>query len=177
MSSSLEPDGTDESGLTGFERSLGSVKPASHGNRDRILFLAGQQHAIATKRPHWSARPFWPALAASLAIVSIAQGILLTRRPSPEIRMVYVQVPHQQQAMAKMPVPASSRRIAAPSREDFDLQSMSTLDRRQSLMLHDDLGAMPNSPVIALAPADKPLTAAQGLRIHVQESADLGDSL
>lgn len=176
MSSSLEPEGSDETGLTGFERSLGSLQPASHVNRDRILFLAGQQHANSLRRPHWYASNFWPAIAASLAVVSIGQGFLLARRPASETLTVYVQTPQPQAEENATTDPVSRPRIVGRSRDGSDLQSK-TLNHRRSLTFRDDLAALPKSPVIALAPSNKPLTAAQGLKIKVHDSANLGDSL
>ena len=177
MSSSLDPEGSNEAGLTGFERSLGSLKPASRVQRDRILFLAGQQHANALNLPHWPARNFWPAIAASLAVVSISQGVLLARRPAPEVRTVYVRVPRTSPPASERPEPASIPQIATRTAPAIDSRGFPAEDRNHPLTFLDDQGHSPNSPVIALAPAEKPLTAAEGLKIRRSESFDLGDSL
>lgn len=177
MSSSLDPEGSDEAGMTGFEHALGSLKPASRVQRDRILFLAGQQHANSLKRPNWSARNFWPAIAASLAVVSIGQGILLARRPTPEIRTVYVRVPQISQPSSDRPEPASTPRITTGPAVAFDFRETLADDRKLPQAYRDDLSPTQNSPVIALAPAEKPLTAAEGLKIRRSETFDLGDSL
>ncbi|MBI1324739.1 hypothetical protein GC170_16355 [bacterium] len=177
MSSSLEPEGSDESGLSGFERSLGSLKPASRVQRDRILFLAGQRQAKSLKRPHWSARNLWPAIAASLAVVSIGQGVLLARRPTPEVRTVYVRMPPESAPSSERPEPASMPQIASRSAVAFDPRAIPAVDRRLPLTFFDEPGRTPNSPVIALVPAEKPLTAAEGLKIRRSEPFDLGDSL
>ncbi len=177
MSRSIDPDGSDEAGLTGFEQALGSLKPASHVHRDRILFLAGQQHANDLKRPHWSGRNIWPAIAASLAVVTIGQGVLLARRPAPEVRTVYVRVPQTSPPASERPEPASAVQIATAPALAIDSRGIPADHRQHPLTFLDELGQSQHSPVIALAPADKPLTAAEGLKIRRSEKFDLGDSL
>lgn len=177
MSSSLDPEGSDEAGMTGFEHALGSLKPASRVQRDRILFLAGQQHANALKQPHWSARNFWPAIAASLAVVTIGQGVLLARRPAPEVRTVYVRVPQTSPPASESPEPASAPQIGTGPALATGSRGIPAEDRKRRLTFFDEPGQSPNSPVIALAPAEKPLTAAEGLKIRRSETFDLGDSL
>ncbi len=176
MSRSIESEGSDESGLTDFERSLGSLKPASQIQRDTILFLAGQQHAYAMKRRNRSAWPFWPAIAACLSGVTIGQGILLARRPASEVRTVYVQVPQYSPPSGESPETASNPQLATVP-ATLDSQEFQADDRHFPLRLRQNLYQTHYSPMIALFPTKKPLTAAEGLKFRRTETFDPGDSL
>lgn len=174
MSSEIGPD---EAGISEFEESLRSLRPASRVSRDQILFQAGQRQAQipVTQQPHWSAHGFWPAIAASLALVVLGQGILLARRPANEIKVVYMQSPppgvpasHEQAAPAQ---------LATETTSDFGPPGPTATDRLNWQLIRYGLDALPMTPITALAPSEKPLTAGRSLEIDIQKLSDPGGSL
>ena len=61
---------------------LGSLEPArSRIDRDLVMFRAGQ----ASVRPSRMGRRAWNAIAASLALVALGEGVLLAHRPPPQV--------------------------------------------------------------------------------------------
>ena len=66
-------------GLSGFEAALASLQPAPPDvDRDELMFRAGQAAALPQRSP--LAGGFWPAVAASLACLSLALGISLVQK-------------------------------------------------------------------------------------------------
>ena len=177
MSTPLDSDRTNESGVTDFELALSSLKPVSRISRDQIFHQVGQQHAQThlTTQPHWSARSYWPAIAASLALVVIGQGGLLARRPSCEIKVVYVGVP--QPPTTESPVSESSSQVAASPAMVFDHPGPTAIDRLSWQLMHNGLDALPTTPMMAFDPAEHPLSPGQTLEIHMHKFNSPGDAL
>jgi len=76
-------DDAPQTDLSDFAAALGSLRPSPVANRDRIVALAGQ--ASQAGPLSGARRRFWPALAAGLAAVALGEGVLLARRPAPEV--------------------------------------------------------------------------------------------
>lgn len=85
------PRNTPDPELTDFERSLAGLAPSpGRFNRDRLMYEAGRRSILNAPR-----RRFWPAIAASLAVVAAGQAIALSRPPAPQVveRVVVVREP------------------------------------------------------------------------------------
>lgn len=177
MSTPLDSDRTNESGLTDFELALSSLKPVSRISRDQIFLQVGQQHAQThlTTQPHWSARSYWPAVAASLALVVIGQGVLLARRPSSEIKVIYLGVP--QPHTTESPVSERSSQVSASPAMEFDHAGPTAIDRLSWQLMHNGLDALPTTPMMAFDPAEHPLSPGQTLEIHMHKFNGPGDAL
>ena len=177
MSTPLHPDRADDNGLTDLEQALGALRPVSHIQRDQILFLAGQRSA-APPQPGRFCTKLWPALAASLAVVVLGQGVLLARRPLKEIEVVYVQVPQPPapapvtpQATALAQIPTAAIR---PQRW-LDAPGPTATNRLSWQLIRYGLDALPATPVAALAPSEAPLTAGQNFQNDVRRLMNPGD--
>ncbi len=108
-------DDAPQTDLSDFAAALGSLRPSPVANRDRIVALA----ALASRAGPLSGarRRFWPALAAGLAAIALGEGVLLARRPAPEVveRVVVVReaiagpiaASEPARAMPDEPVPAT----------------------------------------------------------------------
>ena len=134
MSDDREPPEAD---LTAIEAALGSLAPSkSRINRDRLMFEAGR----ASVRPSTAGRRGWVAVAASLALVASGEGVMLARRPAPEVveRIVVVREPAIPPALA-VPEPAPR-----PTGLAFDFGS-SPHDRLAGQILRYGLDGLPPS--------------------------------
>jgi len=175
MTTPLEPDSTSHGDRTDLEQALGSLRPASRIQRDRILFRAGQQSAAPPQTGRFAVR-LWPALAASLALVVLGQGVLLSRRPVKEIEVVYVQVP-QPQALAPVAPEVLVQQAPAATRPQpwLDAPGPTASNRLSWQIIRYGLDALPSTPVAALAPTEKPLTAGQSLETNIPNLMNPGD--
>ena len=194
MSSEIGPD---EAGMSEFEQSIGSLKPASRVSRDQILFRAGQEQARAelASQPLARRRGIWPAVAACLAVVVLGQSILLARRPGAEVKLVYGEVPQAPQARESTPAePAVGASQTPHAVEDrpvaFDKPGpeqlpkplpvgtmLTSSSRLNWQLINQGLDALPATPVTALPPGEKPLTVGQPLEINRWKTLDPGESL
>lgn len=154
------PGGEHEPGLKGVEAAMGSLSPApGRLDRDRVMYLAGR----ASARPAPLARAGWPALAAGLAALALAEGFALSGRPGARVveRVVYVPAPPPAPAPEKAPAvvpgpqdeggPAPERRLAdgrAPGRLPFLALSRAETDyqRLRTRLLRDGADALPEPP-------------------------------
>jgi hypothetical protein len=86
------PEHAHDPEMTDLEGALGALRPAAARlDRDRLMFEAGRRSAAAPAHFRWA----WPAVAASLAAVSLGQAAALNRRSEPTVveRIIFVPRP------------------------------------------------------------------------------------
>ena len=171
-----QPDRANE-GLTDLEQSLGRLTPTSRLNRDQTLFRAGM--AAAQYAPRRS--PFWPALAASLAVLCLGQGVLLARRPAPEAEVVHLPATQEikPEAVVTLAPPSTITAravapLAATPQRWSDAPGPTAADRLNWQIIRYGLDALPATPVAFLAPTEEPLTAGQNYRNDVRKLLNPG---
>lgn len=114
-----ETDLPDE--LKSVERQLRSLRPRSNVDRERLMFLAGQQAALPRPHSAW----LWPTAAAAMTLVAacLAAVLLLPRQPLVIERVVYVNQPapvaEENANVSELVAPESlaSKPLAAPDIE------------------------------------------------------------
>ena len=167
MSHREEHDKPPGDPLNDLESALGALRPVSRLDRDRTLFRAGEAQA-ATSTPRPKARWGWPALAASLALIAIGQGLLLARRPVREIQLVYVPAaaaPAPPRSGQKNDDAPTARAVTPPApgspvRRWLDEPGPTSADRLTWQLVRFGLDALPATPVAAALPIER-LTAGQ----------------
>jgi len=85
-----------DQGLKAFEAELASLVPRTDRlDRERLIFLAGQQSIAAKEiRPATLARRWaWPAAFAAMTTVAATLAIMLLIEPRPQVVVRYVEVP------------------------------------------------------------------------------------
>ena len=160
--------------LNAIAASLGSLEPArSRIDRDLVMFRAGQ----ASVRPSPWRRGAWNAIAASLALVALGEGVLLAHRPSPQVveRLVAVRepapgpvVPLDEPSAAEMPV-------SLPSEAPLSL-GQTAYERQVARVMRDGLDGLPASPTVASPDwVPRPTTAGEMLQEELRRLRDPGD--
>lgn len=179
MSTHSDPDRSNEAKLTDFEKSLGSIRPVSRVGRDQILYRAGQQQAMAQMkaRSQNDNRAYWPAIAACLAVVVIAQGGLLLSQSPNQVRVVYVEAPRQSPEATELPDSTHPATADSDRATSFVHPDRTAVERLGWQLMQDGLDALPATPITALDPPENPLTPGQTLEIHMNKRAHLGDAL
>jgi hypothetical protein len=170
VSSSPEPE------LNAIEAALGSLEPArSRIDRDLVMFRAGQ----ASVRPSRWGRRAWNAIAASLALVALGEGVLLARRPPSRIVKEVVVV--REPAPTPAPVVPPLEQSVAEAPESFSSERSLSLgqtayERRVAQVLRYGLDGLPASPRFA-SPDSGPWPASSGqmLQEELRRLLDSGD--
>jgi hypothetical protein len=167
---SLEND-SPEPLINEIEAGLGSLVPSrSRIDRDRVMFRAGQ----ASGRPSSNGRA-WMAIAASLALVASAEGVLLARRPSTEVveRVIVVREP------TSSPILPPVERVAAsaPSQAGRFLGMGPTAhDRLAEQILRYGLDGLPRSVSVSWGdPEPRPVSSRQQLLDELRKTLEPGD--
>jgi hypothetical protein len=160
--------------LNAIAASLGSLEPACiRIDRDLVMFRAGQ----ASMRPSRWRRRARNAIAASLALVALGEGVLLAHRPPPQVvkEVVVVRepapapvVPPVEQSVAEMPV-------SLPSESPLSL-GQTAYERQVAQVMRYGLDGLPASPTVASPDwAPRPTTAGQMLQEELRRLRDPGD--
>ncbi len=158
--------------LNAIEAALGSLVPArSQIDRDLVMFRAGQ---ASVRRSRLGPRA-WNAVAASLALIVLGEGVLLARRPPPRIveKVLIVREP--------VPVVPPVEQRVAEVPESFPIERALSLgqtayERLTAQVLRYGLDGLPASPAVA-SPASGPWPASsdQMLREELRRLLDPGD--
>jgi hypothetical protein len=162
-----------------LEQSLRQLTPRpSSLDRDRLMFLAGQQSVSATataKRSHW----LWPAATASMSTVAACFAIAFLWQLSrePEVRIVVREVPVEKPApsqVAVSPIPQPKSTAApttAPAPVSLALPATSILQLR-NVALRFGVEAIPAEPRSNISSAQplSPIDQWQQLRDGASES-------
>jgi hypothetical protein len=165
--------------LNAIAASLRSLEPApSRIDRDLVMFRAGQ----ASVRPSRWRRRAWSAVAASLALVAVGEGVLLAHRPSPQVveRLVVVREPAPAPSAPAPVVPPVERRVAEVT-ESLPSESSPWLgqpayDRQVAQVMRYELDGLPASPTVASPDwVPRPATAGQMLQEELRRLRDPGD--
>jgi hypothetical protein len=160
--------------LNAIAASLGSLEPArSRIDRDLVMFRAGQ----ASVRPSRLRRRAGNAMAASLALVALGEGVLLAHRPPPQVikEVVVVRepapapvVPLVEQSVAEMPV-------SLPSESSLSLGHTAS-ERRVAQVMRYGLDGLPVFPTVASPDwVPRPATAGRMLQEELRRLRDPGD--
>jgi hypothetical protein len=160
--------------LNAIAASLLSLEPVrSRIDRDLVMFRAGQ----ASVRPSRWRRGAWNAIAASLALVALGEGVLLAHRPPRQIvkEVVVVRepapapvVPLVEQRVAEMPV-------SLPSEGPLSL-GQTAYERQVAQVMRYGLDGLPVSPTVASPDwVPRPATAGQMLQEELRRLRDPGD--
>jgi hypothetical protein len=160
--------------MTELESALRALAPApSRLDRDRLMFRAGQ----ASVRPSRLRRRARNVIAASLALVALGEGVLLARRPPPQIVKEVVVVrepapapvaPVVDQSVAEMPVSLPSESSLSPGHTAYE--------RQVAQVMRDGLDGLPAFPTVASPDwVPRPATAGQMLQEELRRLRDPGD--
>jgi hypothetical protein len=164
--------------LNAIEAALGSLVPArSRIDRDLVMFRAGQ----ASVRPSRTGLGAWNAIAASLALVAFGEGVLLARRPPPQIveRVVVIREPTT--VPAPLPVVPPPETRVAEAQESLPIERSLSLgqtayERLTSQVLRYGLDGLPVSPTVASSASEPwPATSGQMLQEELRRLLDPGD--
>jgi hypothetical protein len=164
--------------VTAIETALGSLEPArSRIDRDLVMFRAGQASVRPSRTGLWSRN----AIAASLALVALGEGVLLAHRPPPRIvrEVVVIREP------APIPVPAP---VVPPVEQSVaEVPELLPIERSPSLgrtayarqvaqVLRYGLDGLPASPTVE-SPGSGPWPASSGrmLQEEFRRLLDPGD--
>jgi hypothetical protein len=145
--------------MNAIEAALGALVPArSRIDRDLVMFRAGQ----ASVRSSRSGLRAWTAIAASLALVALGEGVLLAHRPPPQIVEKVVVV----RETVPVPIIASLQRSVAEVPESLPIERALSLgqtayERLAGQVLRYGLDGLPASPTVA-SPASGPSPASSG---------------
>jgi hypothetical protein len=147
--------------LNAIEAALGSLEPArSRIDRDLVMFRAGQ----ASVRPSRWGRRARSAIAASLALVALGEGVLLAHRPPPRIvkEVVVLREPAPTPAPVVPPVEQSVAKVpeSLPSESSLSL-GQTAYERQVAQVLRYGLDGLPASPRVA-SPDSGPWPASSG---------------
>jgi hypothetical protein len=165
--------------LNAFEAALGSLLPArSRIDRDLVMFRAGQ----ASLRSSRLGPRAWNAIAASLAIVALGEGVLLANRPPPQIVKEVVVIREPVTAPAPLPVVqplehsvAAEVSVSLPIERPLSL-GQTAYARLTSQVLRYGLDGLPASHTIASpASGPRPTTSGQMLQEELRRLLDPGD--
>jgi hypothetical protein len=160
--------------LSAIEAALGALVPAqSRIDRDLVMFRAGQGSVRPPRFGRWTSS----AIAAGLALVALAEAILLAHRPPPQVVKEFVVV--------REPVapPASSIPPFAPSVAELPRQfersdslGQTPYERLTAQVLRYGLDGLPASPRVA-PPISGLLPASSGqmLQEELRKLVDAGD--
>jgi len=160
--------------LNAIEAALGSLVPArSRIDRDHVMFRAGQ----ASVRTSRSGQRAWTAVAASLALVALGEGMLLAHRPQGQIvkEEVVIREP------AATPIESPSERIVAEIPEPFANERSISLgetayERLTSQVLRYGLDGLPVSRTVVSSPSGPgPASSGQMLQEELRKLLDPGD--
>lgn len=164
--------------LNAIESALAGLVPVrTRLDRDYVMFQAGQ----AALRTSQAGRRIWMALAASLGIIAVGEGVLLAHRPSPGVveKIVVVREP----AQAPVDAPTSSGMDTSAPRLASSYPSSGPLGMGQTpsnrlawQVLRYGLDGLPASPPAASADSDPwPTTSRQWLEQELRKDLDSGD--
>jgi hypothetical protein len=145
--------------LIAIESALGSLVPArSRVDRDLVMFRAGQ----ASVRRSRSGPRAWNAIAASLAIIALGEGVLLAYRPPPRIveKVVVVREPARA-LIVQPPEPGVAEVPESLSIENSLSLGQTDYERLTAQVLRYGLDGLPASPMVA-SPASGPWPASSG---------------
>ncbi len=160
--------------LNAIAASLGSLEPArSRIDRDLVMFRAGQ----ASVRPSRLRRRAWNAIAASLALVALGEGVLLAHRPPPQIVKEVVVVREPAPAPVVPPVEQSVAEVteSLPSESPLSL-GQTAYERQVAQVMRYGLDGLPVSPTVASPDwRPRPATAGQMLQEELRRLRDSGD--
>ena len=137
--------------LNAIEAALGSLVPArSRIDRDLVMFRAGQ----ASVRPSRLGLRAWNAIAASLAIIALGEGVLLAHRPPPQIVKEVVVIREPATAPAPLPVVPPLEQSVVEVPESLPIERSLSLgqtayERLTSQVLRYGLDGLPASPTVA----------------------------
>jgi hypothetical protein len=176
---SNEPDSpAPEPELNAIEAVLGSLEPARcRIDRDIVMFRAGKASVRRSRLGRWAR----DAIAASLALIALGEGILLARRPPPRIVKEVVLIREPATAPAPAPVvPPLERSVAEvpeslPSESSLSL-GQTTHERQVAQVLRYGLDGLPTPPTVASpAPGSWPVSSGQMLQEELRKLRDPGD--
>jgi hypothetical protein len=164
--------------LNAIEATLGSLVPArSRIDRDLVMFRAGQ----ASLRSSRLGPRAWNAIAASLAIVALGEGVLLANRPPPQIvkEVVVIREPVTAPAPLSVVQPLEQSVVEVPQSLPIE-RSLSlgptAYERLTSQVLRYGLDGLPVSPTVASSPSEPwPTTSGQMLQEELRRLLDPGD--
>ncbi len=160
--------------LNAIAASLGSLEPArSRIDRDLVMFRAGQ----ASVRPSRGRRRAWNAIAASLALVALGEGVWLAHRPPPRIvkEVVVVREPAPAPVVPPVEQIVAERPVSLPSESSFSL-GQTPYERQVAQVMRNGLDVMPVSPTVASPDwVPRPTTAGEMLQEELRRLRDPGD--
>jgi len=160
--------------LNAIEAALGSLVPArSRIDRDLVMFRAGQ----ASVRPSRLGLRAWNAIAASLALVVLGEGVLLAHRPPPQIVKEVVVVREPAPAPVVPPVEQSVAEVpeSLPIERSLSL-GQTAYERLTSQVLRYGLDGLPASPTVASSTSEPwPASSGQMLQEELRRLLDPGD--
>jgi hypothetical protein len=172
VSPSPEPE------LNAIEAALGSLEPArSRIALDLVMFQAGQ----ASVRSLRTGLRVWIAIAASLALVAVGEGVLLAHRPAPQIVKEVIVIREPATAPASVAVvpppetPVTEVTESLPSENSPSL-GQTAYERQVAQVLRYGLDGLPASPRVA-SPDSGPWPASSGqmLQEELRKLRDSGD--
>jgi hypothetical protein len=160
--------------LNAIAASLRSLEPArSRIDRDLVMFRAGQ----ASVRPSRWRRRAWNAIAASLALIALGEGVLLAHRPPPQIvkEVVVVREPAPAPVVPLVEPSVAEMPVSLPSESSLSL-GQTAYQRQVAQVLRDGLDSLPVSPTVASPDwRPRPATAGQMLQEELRSLRDHGD--
>ena len=162
--------------MNAIEAALGALVPArSRIDRDLVMFRAGQ----ASVRPSRTGLRAWNAIAASLALVALGEGVLLAHRLPPQIveRVVVIREPAPALAAVVPPIEQSVAEVpeSLPIERSLSL-GQTAYERLTSQVLRYGLDGLPVSPTVASPGSGPwPATSGQMLQEELRRLPDPGD--
>jgi hypothetical protein len=160
--------------MNAIEAALGALVPArSRLNRDLVMFRAGQ----ASVRSSRSGLRAWTAIAASLGLIALGEGVLLAHRPPPQIveKVVVVRetlpvpfVPPVERSVAEVPESLPIERALSLGHTAYE--------RLAGQVLRYGLDGLPASPMVASPAAGlSPASSGQMLQEELRKLLDPGE--
>jgi hypothetical protein len=130
--------------LNKLEARLASLAPLPPGlDRDRLMYLAGQQAATVSGAPAPKSRPMaavWPVATAAMTLVSLTLGVAVWNRPERVVeRVVYVPAANRapDEAIARQLIPEANPQ-SNPTGATPALPAVSSSAAARQLMLSRD---------------------------------------
>jgi hypothetical protein len=153
------------------EDSLSLGPAGSRIDRELVMYRAGQ---ASMRRSPWGPRA-WNAIAASLALVALGEGVLLARRPPSRIveRVVVVHVPATAPVLSSPDQKLAEVPVSLPSEGSLQLRH-EAYERLTSKVLRYGLDGLPASPMVT-SPASGPASSGQMLHDELRRLLDPGD--